>query len=95
MKLRKIALVPLALLLPLSAAACSKDSTADLSLGKISTELQKGGLPKDQADCIAKVLKKADFTESDLKEIAANPSSTKGKAYIAAATKCITADVPQ
>ena len=94
MKLRKIALVSMVVLLPFSAAACGDDSTGDLSLGEMSAELQKTGVPKEQADCVAKALKKADFTEEDLKAIAADPTSGKGKEYIAAVTKCVTPATP-
>lgn len=94
MKIRVLAIGALALFLPFAAVACGDDSTGDLSIDEISEEMQKSGLPEDQADCVAKALKEADFTEDDLNDLATDPDSEKGKAYIEAATKCLGSEIP-
>ena len=64
MKIRAIALVALAVLLPLTAAACGKSDSGSGSGGgagseapalkDLSAKLQQGGMKKEQADCVAK-----------------------------------------
>lgn len=89
MKFRNLAVAAVALMLPLSAVACSDDSTGDLDVGEISEEIQKSGIPKEQADCVAQALKDADFTEDDMENFSTDPESEKGKEYIAAVTECV------
>ena len=51
MKIRAIAIIAIALFLPLAAAACGgDDSTGDLSTDDIAKELKDAGLPAKQAD---------------------------------------------
>lgn len=92
MKLRALAIVALALLLPF-AAGCSSDSTGDLDKGDLSKELVKDGMKKAQADCMADALIKADFTKSELTELNSSSSdkvdAKKVKAFTAATTKCV------
>jgi hypothetical protein len=95
MKFRTLAIVALAFVLPISAAACSSDSTGDLSVNDMSAQIQKDSkIPKKEADCIAQALKKANFTKSDLQDMSKNTGSGKYKEYISAATKCLGATVP-
>lgn len=90
MKLRVLAVAAAALVLPFSVVACGDDSTGDLSVNEISSELQKGGINKEQADCIAEALKKADFTKKELENLDSMDISTgKGKEYVDAASKCL------
>jgi hypothetical protein len=95
MKFRTLAIAAVAIVLPLSAAACSSDSTGNHSVSDLSTQIQKQSkIPKKTADCIAEALKKADFTKADLKNLTPNTNSAKFKAYTDAAEKCIRADLP-
>lgn len=89
MKFRTLAVAAAAIVLPLSAVACSDDSTGDLDVGEISEEIQKSGIPEEQADCVAQALKDADFTEDDLENFSTDPDSEKGKEYIEAVTDCV------
>lgn len=93
MKFRTLAVVALALLLPFGAVACSDDSTGDLSKSEISDALQKGGLPKDKADCGADIMKKADLSKDELNDFnGANKDSKAGKAFQQVLKKCMGVD---
>jgi hypothetical protein len=69
-RVRPLAIVALALLMPFAAASCSKkDSTGDLSVSEMSSEMQKEGMPKEQADCMAKAYKDADLSKATLEKL--------------------------
>ena len=55
MSIRTLACAAIALLLPLSALACTDDTSGDLTLGDLSSQLQNLGLDEAQADCAARI----------------------------------------
>lgn len=93
MKLRALAVVAIAILVPF-AAGCSSDSTGDLNKGDLSKELVKAGMGKQQAGCMATALIKADFTRDELDKMNKGSSGgvdkAKVRAFTTAATKCVT-----
>jgi len=92
MKIRNLAIAALALMLPLAAVACSDDSTGDLSIGEMTSQLQKSGMTKTQAECAAKILKKADLTKDELNGFtdSKDTNSKAGKVIMQAVTECLT-----
>lgn len=93
MKFRSLAVCATAFLLPFAAAACSEESTGDLSKSEITDELTKGGLPEGQADCMADALIAGDFTESELNDISSGETTSGEKydAFFKATMDCMTA----
>ena len=97
MKLRSLALVATALVLPFAATACGDDSTGDLDKGDLVDEFKDSGMDDAQADCMAGAIIDSDFTKDELDEMNADPTkledTDKGKEYMAAVTTCVTGDV--
>ena len=88
-------LVFLCLLLPLSAAACGDDDKP--SGGDVAKQLEKSGVPKEQAQCMGKAYEDAGFTSGDISKINNGDfdlTSAKGKKFSAAITKCLGLSTP-
>lgn len=81
MKMRAIALCAAALFLPFT-AACSDgdsdgktgDSDQNITVGgstvaELSEQLQAGGVPKEQADCLAQAYEKLDLDADELEKL--------------------------
>ena len=92
MKVRSIALLAIAVVLPFGAAACSEESTNDLSKGEITSQLVEAGLPEAQAGCMADALIEIDFTKSELEDIGSGKTTSGEKydAFFEATTDCMT-----
>lgn len=93
MKIRTLAVFATALVLPLSAAACSEESTGDLSKGEITEQLVEAGIAEDQAGCMADAMIEIDFTKSELEDIGSGKTTSGEKydAFFEATTDCILA----
>lgn len=94
MKFRYLAMAAMALFIPFAASACGADSTGELDKGDLVDELEKGGMDKKQADCMADALIDADFNKDELDSLNAGKSDvdkTKTEAFTKAATECVMA----
>ena len=93
MKIRSLAVFAAALALPLGAAACSEESTGDLSKGEITSQLVDAGLPEEQAGCMADAMIEIDFTKTELEDIGSGKTTSGEKydAFFEATTSCMTA----
>lgn len=105
MKMRAIVLCAAAMFLPLTAACSSSDggkrkegSDQDITVGgssvaELSEQLQKGGVPKQQADCLARSYGKLDLTEAQLEKLQQGDTSvlqgTDMVAYAQSAAECM------
>ncbi|MGI8757267.1 MAG: hypothetical protein ACR2MB_15705 [Acidimicrobiales bacterium] len=94
MKLRA-SILALTLLLTAGIAGCGGGGNAKVDTGKLSTELQKSGMGKKEADCMATALDKAGLTADDFKKFGGGTkpdlNDPKVKAYTKEAVKCFTA----
>ncbi|MEO6988004.1 MAG: hypothetical protein ABI239_05080 [Aquihabitans sp.] len=105
MKMRAIALCAAALFLPLAAACSASDdgkkdgSDENITVGgstvtELSEQLQQGGIPKQQADCLAQAYGELDLNEPDLKRLQEGDTSVlKGSdmtSYARTAAECMT-----
>jgi hypothetical protein len=90
-KIRAIAVLAAAITLPLSVAACSEESTGDLSKDEITKELVEAGIEEEQAGCMADAMIEIDFTKSELEDIGSGKvtSGEKYDAFFEATTNCI------
>lgn len=97
MKIRSVGIAAIALLLPLSAAACGDSGDDKPDTGDVKSQLTKAGMPEEQADCIAKALDESGLTYDDYTSVSEDPtkvtSDPKFKKYVAAAVKCVAGDV--
>jgi len=89
-------ILALALVLTTGVAACGGGGDGKVDAPKLSSELQKSGMGKKEADCIAKALDKAGLTADDFKKFGAGNNNLdlndpKVKAYAKEAVKCFTA----
>lgn len=105
MKMRVIALFAAAMFLPFTAACSSNNdgkkkqgSGQDITVGgstvaQLSEQLQKGGVPKQQADCLARSYGKLDLTEAQLEKLQQGDASVlQGSdmvAYAQTAAECM------
>lgn len=91
MNLRAFAVLATALLLPPAASACGDSGGGGKpTVGNISDQLQKSGMPAKQADCTAKAAEKAGFTADEYKKLADQPNldDPKVKKYVRAVAAC-------
>lgn len=93
MRNRALVIVAMSLLVAFTASACGGGGGDGVDKGKVSSELQKSGMPKAQAECIATALDKAGLNYDDYKKYSGgqNLNDPKIKAYINDAIACMTA----
>lgn len=104
MKMRAIALCAVAMFLPFAAACSSSDSgkkdgsdknitVGGSTVAELSDQLQKGGVPKKQADCLARSYGKLDLTEAQMEKLQQGDTSvlqgTDMVAYAQSAAECM------
>ena len=105
MKMRVIALCAAAVFLPFTAACSSNNdgkkkqgSDQDITVGgstvaELSDQLQKSGVPEQQADCLAESYSKLDLSEAQLEKLQQGDTSvlqgTDMVAYAQSAAECM------